>query len=217
MEPCLFSWVFRFSSLWCCFKVKDAVSWSCSGLTGSVCGGRSSCPVCAHWFIFLLSPGMEQTRNADAVWHFIPPGRVRLSAACTVCVCVCLCVCVCVHVQMNRKAADWGYVHCEVCRAGLHEYFHDGQKWGRGENDFSRSVMCETGSCDQAVFLSFCLIRAPASAVGSACRAAFRIAGFSLCIPALCRGYRLQSEELIHTEHNETQVFTHAVWCLLHS
>lgn len=109
--------------------VQNAVSLSCTGIAGSVWGSRSSLVILSSLCtVVCLSaePVMTQTRNADAVWHFIPPGRVRLSAAC-----------VCVWMQTWREAGDWVYVHCVLkygeSRSRLKEDFWQAwcQKWGR--------------------------------------------------------------------------------------
>lgn len=80
--PASTSWI---SSLPLKATVQNAVSLSCAGIAGSVRGSRSSLVILSSLCtVVCLSaePVMTQTRNADAVWHFIPPGRVRLSAAC---------------------------------------------------------------------------------------------------------------------------------------
>lgn len=80
--PASTSWI---SSLPLKATVQNAVSLSCTGIAGLVRGSRSSLVILSSLCtVVCLSaePVMTQTRNADAVWHVTPPGRVRLSAAC---------------------------------------------------------------------------------------------------------------------------------------
>lgn len=64
----------------------------------------SFCPLRARWFVFLLSLPWHRPENADTVWHFIPPGRVRLSAVCVhVCVCDSFFMCT---VGLNMMSTD---------------------------------------------------------------------------------------------------------------